>query len=121
MSQNAPSSAVAGLSPYTYNVTTFYEDHGFSGRLTWSVRDAYVDFLGNNENNIAGDNYAQKRSYLDAAFSYKLPMKMDLSVSLELQNLTNEQLLTYFRNDPQTPRASFAPGRQMLLGVVGKF
>jgi len=35
--------------------------------------------------------------------------------------MTNEQLLTYFRNDPQTPRASFAPGRQFLLGVVGKF
>lgn len=118
---NAPSSAIAGLSPYTYNFTAFYEDHGFSGRLTWSVRDSYVDFLGNNENNIAGDNYAQKRSYLDAAFSYKLPMKTDLSVSLELQNLTNEQLLTYFRDDPQTPRASFAPGRQVLLGVVGKF
>jgi TonB-dependent receptor len=118
---NAPSSAVTGLSPYTYNVTAFYEDFGFSGRLTWSVRDSFIDFLGNNENNIAGDNYAQKRSYLDAAFSYKLPTSMDVSVSLEVQNLTNEQLLTYFRDDPQTPRASFAPGRQLLLGVVGSF
>jgi TonB-dependent receptor len=118
---NAPSSAIAGLSPYTYNVTAFYEDHGFSGRLTWSVRDAFIEFVGNNENNIAGDNWAQKRSYLDAAFSYKLPTSTDISVSLELQNLTNQQLLTYFRDDPQTPRASFAPGRQILLGVVGSF
>jgi len=117
----APSSAVTGLSPYTYNVTAFYEDHGFSGRLSWSVRDAFIEFLGNNENNIAGDNWAQKRSYLDAALSYKLPTSMDVSISLELQNLTNEQLLTYFRNDALTPRASFAPGRQMLLGVVGSF
>ena len=77
-------------------------------------------FLGNNENNIPGDNFAQKRSYLDASFSYKLPMDTDLSICLELQNLTNEQLLTYFRNDPLTPRASFAPGRQILLGVVGQ-
>jgi TonB-dependent receptor len=118
---NAPSSAITGLSPYTYNVTAFYEDHGFSGRVTWSVRDTFVDFLGNNENILSGDNYGQKRSYLDAAFSYKLPMSADLSVSLELQNLTNEQLLTYFRDDAHTPRASFAPGRQLLLGVVGKF
>ena len=58
----APSSAVTGLSPFTYNVTAFYENFGFSGRLTWSVRDAFIEFLGNNENNIAGDNYAQKRS-----------------------------------------------------------
>ena len=117
----APSSAITGLSPYTYNVTAFYENFGFSGRLTWSVRDTFIEFLGNNENNIAGDNYAQKREYLDASFSYKLPMDTDVSISLELQNITNEQLLTYFRSDPLTPRASFAPGRQLLLGVSGSF
>jgi len=38
-----------------------------------------------------------------------------------MQNLTNAQLLTYFRDDPTTPRASFAPGRQILLGVSGSF
>ncbi len=117
----APSSAVTGLSPFTYNITAFYENFGFSGRLTWSVRDAFIEFLGNNENNIPGDNYAQKREFLDASFGYKLPTSTDISISLELQNLTNEQLLTYFRNDPLTPRASFAPGRQMLLGVSGRF
>ena len=117
----APSSAVTGLSPYTYNVTAFYEDYGFSGRLVYSVRDAYVDFVGNNENNIQGDNFAQKREYLDASFSYKLPMETNVSISLEIQNILNEQLLTYFRDDPLTPRASFAPGRQLLLGVVGSF
>jgi TonB-dependent receptor len=116
-----PSSAVAGLSPYTYNVTAFYENFGFSGRLVYSVRDTFVDFLGLNENNIQGDNYAQQRKYLDASFSYKLPMDTDISISLELQNLLNEQLLTYFRNDPLTPRASFAPGRQVLLGISGSF
>lgn len=117
----AASSAIAGLSPFTYNVTAFYEDHGFSGRVVWSVRDAFIEFVGNNENNIAGDNYAQMRSYLDASFSYKLPMESNFSISLELQNLTNQQLLTYFRDDPQTPRASFAPGRQVLLGFSGSF
>ena len=118
---NAPSSAIVGLSPYTYNVTAFYESHGFSGRLVYSVRDTFIDFLGNNENNIQGDNYAQQRKYLDASFSYKLPMEANLSVSLELQNILNEQLLTYFRDDPLTPRASFAPGRQLLIGLVGSF
>ena len=117
----AASSAITGLSPFTYNVTAFYENFGFSGRLTWSVRDTFVEFLGNNENNLPGDNYAQKRSYLDASFSYKLPTATSLSISLELQNLTNEQLLTYFRDDPLTPRVSFAPGRQLLLGVSGSF
>ena len=117
----APSSAITGLSPFTYNVTGFYENHGFSGRLTYSVRDAFVEFLGNNENNIAGDNYAQERKYLDASFSYKLPMDMDFSISLEVQNILNEQLLTYFRSDEFTPRASFAPGRQLLLGFSGSF
>jgi hypothetical protein len=45
----------------------------------------------------------------------------DLSISLELQNLTNEPLLTYFRDDALTPRASFAPCRQVLIGLVGSF
>jgi TonB-dependent receptor len=117
----AASSAITGLSPFTYNIAAFYENHGFSGRLTYSVRDAFVEFLGNNENNIAGNNYAQDRKYLDASFSYKLPMDMDISISLEVQNILNEQLLTYFRSDEFTPRASFAPGRQMLLGISGSF
>jgi TonB-dependent receptor len=119
--EGAPSSAITGLSPYTYNVTAFYENFGFSGRLAWSVRDTFIEFLGNNENNIPGDNYAQKRSFLDASFSYELPIEANISVSVELQNLTNEQLLTYFRDDPLTPRASFAPGRQYLIGLVGSF
>ncbi len=117
----APSSAVTGLSKYTYNVTAFYENHGFMGRLSYAFRDAYISFLGNNENNIQGDNWAQPTGYLDASFSYKLPFDTDVSLSLEVQNITNEQQLVYFRNDPQTPRASFAPGRQLLLGVSGSF
>ncbi len=117
----APSSAVTGLSKYTYNVTAFYENHGFMGRLSYNFRDAYINFLGNNENNIQGDNWSQPNGYLDASFSYKLPWEKDISISLELQNITNEAQLVYFRNDPQTPRASFAPGRQMLLGISGSF
>jgi TonB-dependent receptor len=117
----APSSAITGLSPYTYNVTAFYENAGFSGRLSYAFRDAYVSFLGNNENNIAGDNWARPSGYLDASVSYKLPVAMDISISVEAQNITNEQQLVYFRNDPNTPRASFAPGRQILLGISGSF
>lgn len=117
----APSSAVTGLSKYTYNATVFYENHGFMGRLSYAFRDAYINFLGNNENNIPGDNWSQPNGYLDASFSYKLPFETDLAISLELQNITNEAQLVYFRNDPNTPRASFAPGRQFLLGISGSF
>jgi TonB-dependent receptor len=116
-----PSSAVYGLSPYTYNVTAYYENFGFSGRMTWSVRDSFIEQFPVNENNMPGDNLGQKRGYLDASFSYKLPMETDISISLELQNLTNEQLLTYYQDSPLMPRASFAPGRQALLGISGKF
>jgi TonB-dependent receptor len=117
----APSSAVTGLSPYTYNITAFYENHGFSGRLSYAVRDSYIAFLGNNDQNIPGDNFAQKSGYLDGSFSYKLPTDTEISISLELQNITNEQQLTFFRNDAFMPRTAFAPGRQILLGVSGSF
>jgi TonB-dependent receptor len=118
---NAPSSAIVGLAPYTYNITAFYEDFGFSGRLSYSVRDAHIASLGRNDNNVSGDNWMQKAGYLDAAFSYKLPLSMDLTVSLDLQNLTKETQKIYFRNDAAMPYRSFAPGRQYLLGVSGKF
>jgi TonB-dependent receptor len=117
----APSSAVTGLSPYTYNLTAFYENFGFSGRLSYAVRDTYIAFLGNNDQNIAGDNFAQKSGYLDGSFSYKLPTQTNISISIELQNMTNEQQLTYFRDDRFMPRTAFAPGRQVLLGVSGSF
>ena len=117
----AKSSAVYGLSPYTYNVTAFYENFGFSGRLIWSVRDTFMEAFPQYENGMPADNFAQKRGYLDASFSYKLPTQMDVSLSLELQNLTNESLLTYYASDVLTPRASFGPGRQLLFGVSGKF
>ena len=117
----APSSAVVGLSPYTYNLTAFYENHGFSGRLSYAVRDDYIAFLGNNDQNVAGDNFAQKSGYLDASFGYKLPTEMDFSITLELQNITNEQQLTYFRSNAYMPRTAFAPGRQVLLGLSGSF
>ena len=117
----AKSSAVYGLSPYTYNLTAFYENFGFSGRLIWSVRDTFMEQFPVNENGMPADNFGQKRGYLDASFSYKLPMQTDISLSLELQNLTNEALLTYYASDAYTPRASFGPGRQVLFGISGKF
>jgi outer membrane receptor protein involved in Fe transport len=85
------------------------------------VRDSYIAFLGNNDQNVAGDNFAQKSGYLDGSFSYKLPTEMDFSISLELQNITNEQQLTYFRSNAYMPRTAFAPGRQLLLGISGSF
>ena len=92
----AKSSAIYGLSPYTYNVTAFYENFGFSGRIIWSVRDVFMEQFPLYENGMPADNFAQKRGYLDASFSYTLPMETNISLSLELQNLTNEALLTYY-------------------------
>ena len=112
---------MTGLSPYTYNITAFYENYGFSGRLSYAVRDNYIAFLGNNDQNIPGDNFAQKSGYLDGSFSYKLPTETNISVSLELQNILNEQQLPFFRNNAYMPRTAFAPGRQILLGVSGSF
>ncbi len=117
----AKSSAIYGLSPYTYNVTAFYENFGFSGRIIWSVRDVFMEQFPLYENGMPADNFAQKRGYLDASFSYTLPMETNISLSLELQNLTNEALLTYYASDALTPRASFGPGRQVIFGISGKF
>ena len=59
-----PSSAITGLSPFTYNVTAFYENFGFSGRLTWSVRDAFVEFL---TGELGTDSIDRAKTYLEDA------------------------------------------------------
>jgi hypothetical protein len=112
-------SAVTGLSPNTYNLSVYFERNAFSSRLSYNYRDAFVSFLGP-QNNFEGNGVSAKSEYLDAAISIKLPWLGAASVTLEAQNLLNEIQLNTLDGDPDLPFQAYAPGRTYLIGLSGR-
>ena len=105
--QNLP---YEGLSEHAYNLVGMYEKDKLSIRLAWSWRDEYLMSVG--ANGFNGDNGGVNSSAGDAgdAIYWKLPVYSDasgqldgsifydindnLSIGLEMNNLTNEQTRT---------------------------
>lgn len=125
-----------GLSEHAYNIVGMYEKGPISFRLAWSWRDEYLMSIGPNgfsgsDGGVGSNQNAQWRlpiysddsGQLDGSVFYKFTD--NLSVGLEMNNLTNEQTRTimkqnkdgagdnyasYFVNDTRyalTLRASF--------------
>jgi len=115
-----PGSAVTGLSPNTYNLSVFFERNMFSSRLSYNYRDAFVSFLGP-QNNFEGNGVAAKSQYLDASLSLTLPWLNKSRVTLEAQNLLNEYQLNTIDGNGDTPYNARAPGRTFILGLAGRF
>jgi TonB-dependent receptor len=113
-------SAVTGLSPNTYNLSAYFERGSFSSRLSYNYRDAYVSFLGP-QNNIEGNGVVAKSEYLDAAMSFAVPGFNSISISFEAQNLLEEIQFTTLDGDDALPYGAYAPGRTFLLGLSGRF
>jgi TonB-dependent receptor len=116
--RQSPGSAVTGLSPNTYNLSVYFERQAFSTRLSYNQRDAYVSFLGP-QNNIEGDGIASKGEYLDASLSFRLWEQG--RITFEAQNLLNEIQLTTLDGNPDLPYGAYAPGRTFVLGLSGNF
>lgn len=113
-------SAVTGLSPNTYNLSVYFERGGFSSRLSYNYRDAFVTFLGP-QNNFEGNGIADKSEYLDASLGFDMPGFDSIRVSLEAQNLLDEVQFTTVDGDDALPYQAYAPGRTYLLGFSGRF
>lgn len=116
----APAQAM-GVSPETYNFTTYWENYGASVRLTYVWNDKQVS-SGNNQNGIP---YAQLRTdargQLDLSASYKFEdVYGKPSVSLNVSNLTNEPLRMTFEHDSATYNY-FKTGAIATLGVKASF
>jgi TonB-dependent receptor len=116
--RKALGSAVTGLSPNTYNLTVYFERQAFSSRLSYNQRDAFVSFLGP-QNNIEGDGISSEGKYLDASLSFRLWEQG--RISFEAQNLLNEIQLTTLDGNPDMPYGAYAPGRTFVVGLSGSF
>lgn len=116
-----PPPPATGISPWTYNVTGYYEDHGASIRLSYVWNDAQLAAL-NPQNSIPFATLnTDKRGQWDMSASYqfaKLPTQP--RITLDVINITKEQQRGTFYWDNAT-FTQYQPGRQIILGIRGKF
>jgi iron complex outermembrane receptor protein len=122
------SDPVPGLSEEVFNATVYYEKAGFQARVSWRSRS---DFLGE----VAGLSLVrqpvnvQGSDLVDAQISYDFSESgiesLDgLTISLQAQNLTDEEFVTEHSASDDTSldiRDVQRFGRNYLLGLSYKF
>jgi len=103
-----------GLADNTYNVTLFYENDRFQGRVSYNYKDAYVEGIGYEMYPITRDGYGQT----DVSLSYNLNERAQ--ISLEGINVTDEAT-TGYTMDPSFPTMYEKSGRRVTLGLRMNF
>lgn len=118
------SQPLPGLSRYVGNLTAYYENEGFSARVSQRSRSSFIGeiqaFGGDR-----GTRYIRGEDIVDFQTSYEFQSGTLDGVTLLLQvnNLTNEEYREFFR-DPgviDRPRLYVEYGRTVLLGLTYKF
>lgn len=113
-----------GLSRYVSNLTAYYENGGFSFRVSQRSRSSFrgeiQGFGADRETQfIRGEDVID----LQTGYEFKKGPLEGLSVLVQVNNLTNEEYREYFRdpNVSDRPRKYVEYGRTMLLGLNYKF
>jgi iron complex outermembrane receptor protein len=105
-------SELLNASKNTYNLTAFYEAHGFSARLAYNYRSAYKAGVDRGASQHVDDS-----STLAGSLNYKI--NEHFTITFDALNLTNETIKMYAENKDQ-PRAFYSNGRTFYLGLRGK-
>ncbi|RME72236.1 MAG: TonB-dependent receptor [Verrucomicrobia bacterium] len=118
-----PSQPIPGFSKWVGSLTFYYEQGGFSARISGRYRSEY-------RANVAtfgprGEDFrtVQPETLIDAQISYAFsegPLK-GFSVIAQAYNLNNEPLVTYDGNDSRLVRDYQLYGRSYSVGVSYKF
>lgn len=116
-----PPPPATGISPWTYNVTGYYEDHGASIRVSYVWADAQLAAL-NPQNSIPFATLnTDKRGQWDMSASYQFTnLPTQPRVTLDVINITKEHQRGTFYWD-NAAFTQYDPGRQIILGIRGKF
>lgn len=125
-----------GVSPFTYNLTGYYENHGAMLRLSYNYNDrTYAS--GSNQNGYCLPNkttfgcpagayiFGAPYGQLDFSSSYELSklfgdLPSDPELTFDIQNVTHSKQRAYF----QYPSADFTyynPGAVYMFGIRGSF
>ena len=132
---SAPVKAL-GISPYSYNLTAYYEQGGVSLRASYVFYDKQVAG-GTDQNGIClpsvasqncpGGAYIYNNAFaqLDVSSSLKLAslfggIPSDPELVFSVQNLTKSTMRTYFQY-PEAAYNYYAPGSTYVFGVRGSF
>jgi TonB-dependent receptor len=115
----APAVAV-GISPYTYNLTGYYEGHGATIRLSYNYNDAQISSDANQNSvpvaRLKTDAYKQ----VDLSASYQLPWKFAPQITFNAINITSEKQRSTFQYD-NAAFTLYDPGPTYLIGIRGQF
>ncbi len=103
---NASLNAIPGTSKHTINLTSYYENERFSGRLAYNYRTDFATGVGE----TIMENFGQ----LDGNLTIKLNKQFDIIV--DAINLSNETTYTYERNQ-YAPTGIYKNGRRFYLGI----
>jgi len=98
-----------GASKNTYNLTGYYEDHGFSARLAYTFRSAFFVGLDRSTPQFQDDT-----GTLAASVGYQI--NKQFAVYFDALNINNPTLKYYAANKDQ-PRAFYENGRQYYLSL----
>jgi len=104
--RNSPD-VLLGASRNTYNVTGYYEDHGFSARLAYTFRSAFFVGLDRSTPEFQDDT-----GTLAASLAYQVTK--NIAVTFDALNLNNP-ILKYYASNKDQPRAFYENGRQYYL------
>jgi TonB-dependent receptor len=125
-----------GVSPFTYNVTAYYDYQGYSFRLSYVWNDTQV-VSGTNQNGLCLPSAAvttcpegarsYKRAYgqLDLSSSIRLSnifgdILTDPELTFDVQNITKSKLSTYWQY-PNVTGDYYRQGTTYLIGLRGRF
>ncbi|ATY32625.1 TonB-dependent receptor [Sphingomonas psychrotolerans] len=119
----APAVAV-GVSPVTYNITGYYEQNGLSVRLSTTFQRGSVS-SDPNQNGIAlarfySDDYQQFDLTASVDFADLFDVKWAPQLTLDVINLTKAQQRSYFQFE-NAAYTLYEPGRQVMIGLRGRF
>lgn len=114
VTQGGPLLPLPGVSKNSYNVVSYYERGGFSGRLAYNYRSSFVN---STTANFGDGSYGQSYGQIDASFGYDV--NDHIGLTLEALNLDNSVVRT--QNDAGYGRGYENIGRRYTFGVRVKF
>ncbi|GGC98165.1 TonB-dependent receptor [Aquisalinus flavus] len=115
-------SSLPGLSETVANLTLYYEKNGFQARISDRYRS---DFLGEVSGFGNGRDYTtvEAESVIDAQLGYDFqdgPLA-GLGLLFQVQNLTDQEFVTFYNEDERQVRDFQQYGRTYLFGIDYKF
>jgi iron complex outermembrane recepter protein len=108
---------LVNLSPRSWNLSFYYDDGTFSGRVSTSARSAFLTTVpaGNNQD-VAGKN---KTFNVDLSMGYKI--NKQLEVTFEATNLTNQPNDQFISRAMDNVVVNNYTGREFIIGGRYKF